>query len=321
MNSTLWTLSSTILREAIFKGYIENTSPLRIGAGEVPPLGSRVDSAVIRVRYGEYDIPYIPGSSLKGLFRSHAGRIASSYGLKVCSGLSKESCVETVRVAHEERGSKREYTLAKLIEMLLRNGESSKAMEIFFEKACILCKIFGSMGYRSKVSFSDAYPIDDEGRVLPFTFGSRIGIAIDRRTGAAARGAFYEAEYVEPGCRFKFEIRCSNLPNYALGLLGSILRMIDNGEVRIGGFTSRGYGLVKIRNLNISIKDYTLKGEGKVLPSLEVNVDENVDVSDLAELKDGQLCFQDDRAWALIDRLEGVWRNAAGKIKRSEKQA
>jgi len=319
MNSTLWTLSSTILREAIFKGYIENTNPLRIGAGEVPPLGSRVDSAVIRVRYGEYDIPYIPGSSLKGLFRSHAGKIASSYGLKVCSGLSKKSCIETKKITHGEEESKREYILAKLIEMLLKSGESSKAMEIFFEKACILCKIFGSMGYRSKVSFSDAYPIDDDGRILPFKFGSRVGIAIDRRTGTSALR--YEVEYVEPGCRFKFEIRCSNLPNYALGLLGSILRMIDNGEVRIGGFTSRGYGLVKIRNLNISIKDYTLKGEGKVLPSLEVNVDESVDVSDLAELKDGQLCFHDDKAWALIDRLEGVWRNATDKIKRSEKQA
>ncbi|MCR6692651.1 MAG: CRISPR-associated RAMP protein Csx7 [archaeon YNP-LCB-003-016] len=321
MSLTLWTSSSTILREATLKGYMENVSPLRIGVGREPPLGSRVDLAVIRVKYGEYDIPYIPGSSLKGLFRSHAGRIASSYGLKVCSGLSKESCVEIKRVTCKREGYEGEYILRNLIERLMRDGKSSDAMEEFFGNTCILCKMFGSMGYRSKVSFSDAYPIDDEGRILPFKFGSRTGIAIDRRTGAVVGGALYEVEYVEPGCRFKFEIRCSNLPNYALGLLGSILRMIDNGEVRIGGFTSRGYGLVKIRNLNISIKDYTLKGEGKVLPSLEVNVDESVDVSDLAELKDGQLCFQDDKAWALIDRLEEVWRNATDKIKRSEKQA
>jgi CRISPR-associated RAMP protein (TIGR02581 family) len=309
-----------ILREAIFEGYIENVSPLRIGAGEVPPLGSRVESTVSRVKYGEYNIPCIPGSSLKGLFRSYAGKIASFYNLNVCSGLSKESCIETKEVICKREGYRGNYVLKNLIKELLEVGRSSEAMEEFFKNACILCKIFGSMGYRSKVSFSDAYPIDDEGRILPFKFGSRVGIAINRKTGAVAGGALYKVEYVEPGCKFKFKIICSNLPNYALGLLGSILRMIDNGEVRIGGFTSRGYGLVKIRNLNISIKDYTLKGEGKVLPSLEANVDESVDVSDLAELKDGQLCFQDDKAWVLIDRLEGVWSNAADKIKRSEKQ-
>jgi CRISPR-associated RAMP protein (TIGR02581 family) len=321
MNLTLWTSSLTILREVVFKGYMENVSPLRIGAGEVASLGSRVDSAVMRVKYGTNDVPCIPGSSLKGLFRSYAGKIASFYNLNVCNGLSKENCVKTKKVICKRKGYEGEHTLEDLIKGLMRDGRSLEAMEEFFKNACILCKIFGSMGYRSKVSFSDAYPIDDEGRILPFTFGSRIGIAIDRRTGAAAERAFYEVEYVEPGCRFKFEIRCSNLPNYALGLLGSILRMIDNGEVRIGGFTSRGYGLVRIRNLNISIKDYTLKGEGKVLPSLEVNVDESVDVSDLAEVKDNWLHFYDDKAWALIDRLEGVWRNATDKIKRSEKQA
>ena len=91
MKSIPWTSSSIILREAIFRGYIENISPLRIGVGKEPPLGSKVDLAVIRIKYGEYDIPYIPGSSLKGLFRNHAGRIVSSFGLNVCSGLSKEN--------------------------------------------------------------------------------------------------------------------------------------------------------------------------------------------------------------------------------------
>ncbi|MCS7369529.1 MAG: CRISPR-associated RAMP protein Csx7 [archaeon GBS-70-058] len=319
MRSTLWTSSSTFLREAMFKGYIENVSPLRIGVGREPPLGSRVDLAVVRVRYGESDIPYIPGSSLKGLFRSYAGKIASSYGIGVCSGLSRESCVEIKRVIYEEEGFKEEYILRNLIERLLRNREPLKAMEVFFKNACILCKMFGSMGYRSKISFSDAYPIDDEGRILPFKFGSRTGIAIDRRTGAVVGGALYEVEYVEPGCKFKFEIRCSNLPNYALGLLGSIIHMIDNGEIRIGGFTSRGYGLARIRDLNISIRDFALKGEGKILPSLEVDVDEDVDVSDLVEVRDGWLHFHYDKAWTLIGRLEGVWRNAASKIKRVEK--
>jgi CRISPR-associated RAMP protein (TIGR02581 family) len=319
MKSTLWTSSSIILREAIFRGYIENISPLRIGTGREPPLGSRVDLAVIRIKYGESDIPYIPGSSLKGLFRCYAGRIASSLGLDICSGLSKENCIEIKKVICRREGYEGEYILKNLIDRLLRDKKSSEAMEELFKNACILCKIFGSMSYKSKVIFSDAYPIDDNGKILSFKFGSRTGIAINRRTGAVAERALYEVEYVEPGCKFKFEIMCSNLPNYVLGLLGLIIHMINNGEIRVGGFTSRGYGLVKINDLRIYVKDFALKEKKGILPSLEDGIDESIDVSDLVEIREDLLYFHDDKAWSLINRLEGVWYNAANKIKSSKK--
>lgn len=314
MKNPLWTSSSVNMRESTFRGYIENISPLRIGTGREPPLSSLVDLAIIKIRYGGYEIPYIPGSSLKGLFRNQAGKIATSLGLSVCSGLAKENCmgIKTLTV----RG--REYALRSLIDEYMRDGRSSEAMEYFFNNVCIICKIFGSMMYRSRVIFSDAYPTDERGNLLPFKLGSRTGITIDRRTGAVARGALYEVEYVEPGCWFKFEVRCHNLPNYALGLLSSIIKMIDDARIKIGGFTSRGYGSVRIKNLEVLVKSYNSSREGKILPSLEHAVDEEIDVSDISELRDGLLYFSKDNSWKLIDKLEGVWYDAASRIKSRE---
>ncbi|MEM3545993.1 MAG: CRISPR-associated RAMP protein Csx7 [Candidatus Bathyarchaeia archaeon] len=317
MKVPLWTSSLINLRESIFRGYIENISPLRIGAGKEPPLSSLVDLAIIKIRYGGYEIPYIPGSSLKGLFRSQAGKMATSLGLSVCNGLAKDNCVDVKRVTI--RG--REYVLRDLIDECMRDRRSSEAMEYFFNNACIICRIFGSIMYRSKVIFSDAYPIDEDGNLLPFKLGSRTGIAIDRRTGAVVRGALYEVEYIEPGCRFKFEVRCHNLPNYALGLLSSIIRMIDSGEIKIGGFTSRGYGSVKIKKLEAFVKSFGPGKENKVLSSLEQNIDEGVDVSDISEFKDGLLYFSENNVWKLIDRLEGVWYGATSRIKSRERKA
>ncbi|MEM3986475.1 MAG: CRISPR-associated RAMP protein Csx7 [Candidatus Methanomethylicia archaeon] len=312
MKFPLWTSSSINLREILLKGYIKNISPLRIGSGREPPLGSLVDLEVVKISFYGNEIPYIPGSSLKGLFRSQAGIIASSLGLDVCSGFAEESCIDIKNVDYEGR----QYRLRDLIDECMRKNQSLKAMEYFFEKACVICKIFGSGMYRSKVLFSDAYPLDENNNPFPFKLGSRTGISIDRRTGSAA--ALYKVEYVEPGCMFKFEIKCNNLPNYALGLLSTIIKMINDGRVKIGGFTSRGYGSAKIENLRLLIRGFDLF-EKKTLPSLEENVDEEIYVGDIAEVKDDWLYFVGDNAWKLIDKFEVTWYNAANRIKSLKK--
>ncbi|MBS7612358.1 CRISPR-associated RAMP protein [Candidatus Bathyarchaeota archaeon] len=308
----LWTLCSITLRETVFKGYIVNTEPLRIGSGREPPFGSLVDLAVIRISIRDREVPYIPGSSLKGVFRSHTGNIVKSHGLEACSGLARGSCIDVKEVREEG------VALRDLIERYMRENRSEEAMKIFFKNACLVCKIFGSSSYRGKVTFSDSYPLDENGNILPFKFGTRTGIAIDRRTGAVSRGALYTVEYVEPGCKFKFDIRADNLPNYALGLLSTLIKMVNSGEIKIGGFTSRGFGQVRIEDLEIYSKDSFKVAQGKVMHSLEEGVDEDLDVSNISEVKDGRLYFSKENAWKLIDLLEGVWNNAVEKLKGSE---
>jgi CRISPR-associated RAMP protein (TIGR02581 family) len=306
VNIKFWTSSSNLLRETRFEGYLTNVEPIRIGAGREPTLGAPVDLAVLRIYYKGVEVPYIPGSSLKGTFRNWATIIARSKGFKVCSGLAGEACEETIKVGGGET------TLDRYIENLIRKGESREAMKLFFENACLICKIFGTTRYMSKVSFGDALPIDEKGNVLTFPMGVRTGVAIDRRTGATLPRALYRLEYVEPGARFRFNVSCMNLPNYALGLLASILKRVHEGQIKIGGFKTRGFGCVKVDDLKFSSRDF-VTNPSSIMYSLEPDVDVQVELSGVAELKNGWMYARGDKAWSIINKLEEVWNSIAPK--------
>lgn len=298
MNRWDWVSHSIMLRETVIDGYIVNVEPLRIGAGREPPLEALTDLAVLRVRYGGIDLPYIPGSSLKGVFRSYATLLARHSGLKACTGLPKETCGDLEKVDDKK--------LNDYIDHLMRSGRSEDALKTFYEKACLMCKIFGSARYMSKASFSDAYPIDENGNVIEVKIGVRTGIAIDRRTGAVQPGALYRVEFVEPGAKFKFSMRCRNLPNYALGLLSLVLRRINEGLVKVGGFKSRGFGAIKVESLRFKSRDF-VKEQSLVMAVLEPESDPEVDLSEIAKIENGWIVAEEDGAWKVLDKLVGAW--------------
>lgn len=303
---TYWTSSSVLLRETYIGGFIRNVEPLRIGSGREPSLGAPIDLAVLRIQYGDYSLPYVPGSSLKGVVRSMATTIARTMGMPVCTGLARETCMDK-----KIEGPKGKQKMEDVIKRLM-SEKSEEAMKFFWEKACLMCKIFGSPGYKGKIYFEDAYPIDEQGRVLLTRTGARTGIAINRRTGAAMKHALYTVEYVEPNSRFRFNIYCMSLPNYALGLIGLVLRMMHEGHVKIGGFKTRGFGRVEIENLRIRSRDF-LSSPDFVMKSLEEDMDREVDVRDLAKVENGWLVFEKDNSWRVLERLEEVWRNVSPK--------
>ena len=304
----VWTSTLSRLRETRFEGYFENVEPLRIGAGREPPLEATIDLAILKIKFRDMELPYIPGSSLKGVFRSVATSLATAKGFKVCSGLSRETCMDTKFISDPKLGKQK---LGKYIEIKLRQANSQEAMHKFFENACLMCKIFGAPSYRGKVYFSDAYPLDQDGNPLAFRISSRVGIAIDRRTGAVYRRALYNVEYVEPGALFRFNINCFNLPNYALGLLATVLRMINQGAVKIGGFKTRGFGAVKIKQLKFANKDISSHKE-ITMKKLDTS-DSEVNLQGLAKLANGWLVAEDERAWQILSKLEEVWASAGPK--------
>jgi len=292
---TLWISHSTLLRECLLTGYIVVKSPVRVGTGREAPLEASVDLAVVRIKLKDKSVPYIPGSSIKGVFRSTAIQLARAKGLKVCSGLGDETCMN------------QEHALLDQIQTLLKDGASSEALNLFNKNACLLCKIFGAPSFTGHVDFSDAYPVDEHGNVLDVATGVRVGIAINRRTGAAYPGALYHVEYVEPGSRFKFRIYSTNLPNYAIGLLAKILRMIHQGWVRIGSFKTRGFGEISLDSLRFAVRGITVKD--LELSALDEH-DEIVDLRNLAEKSGDWLECRDNRAWECLAKLEEVWERA-----------
>jgi CRISPR-associated RAMP protein (TIGR02581 family) len=301
MSQVPWSSHALLLREVMLEGYLVNEAPLRIGVGREAPLGSAVDLAVIRIKLGEKTVPYIPGSSLKGVFRSAAVQLAKLKGLSVCSGLSKETCMDLER---QELGGE---TLHERIQSLLREGHNLEAIKLFHEKACLLCKVFGAPSFTGHVEFMDAYPIDEKGKLLDVSVDIRTGIAINRRTGAVHGRALYRVEYVEPGARFKFSLRTTNLPNYALGLLAKTLKMLNEGWVKIGGFKTRGFGEVRVEALSFAARGATVK-DLKLLALDEL--DNEVNLEGLVEASEGWLKASGNRAWEVLTKLEKVWEGA-----------
>jgi len=293
MNDIIWLSHSTLLKETILEGYFINLEPFRIGSGEKSPL------EILRIGYKGINMPYIPGSSLKGIFRSYATLLARHSGLSVCTGVSGETCGEIKRVDGKK---------------LNEHVGSKDAIKVFYENACLMCKIFGNTRYMSNVFFSDAYPIDESGHVIDVRTGLRTGIAIDRRTGAIQAHKLYRIEFVEPSARFKFIIRCRNLPNYAIGVLSLVLKRMNEGLIKVGGFKSRGFGTVKIEGLRFKSRDL-LKEPALIMASLEPGIDENVDLKEVAKLENGWIVSEGENAWKVLNKLIEVWDICQKRLK------
>lgn len=242
-----WLAHDILYRLILIQGEISNLEPLRIGAGKVQDPAALSDLKVMTIfRNGRHE-PYIPGSSLKGVFRSTAEKIARTYGLRVCNISPRTICGSIYK---------------KDLEKAIKNNDRAGLLKIVND-FCIVCKLFGSAGYKSHIDFGDGFVIG------PYIISSKTGIAINRRTGAVARRALYTVEYVEPGAKFSLTISATNIPNYAIGLLAYIIDYINMGLVKIGGFKTRGFGTVKI-----DIKEISISGSHGIINSKLVALDE-----------------------------------------------
>jgi CRISPR-associated protein Csm3 len=266
-----WYSHPVIYRVLTFHISILNEEPLRIGVGRGVPL-SPTDLPVITIRLPEGEFPYIPGSSLKGTFRSTAEYICRSVGFKVCQAGACSSMF-----LDEERGIR--YG-DRLDELLREEGKEKEVLELL-SRYCLICKLFGSSGFSSHVHFEDAYPLESVSR------GIKAGIAINRRSGAVQRGALYQVEFVNPGHKFRGGIIMKNVPNYGLGLLVQVLEYLNEGIIRLGGFKSRGFGKVKVKVETIDGKTledglYRPLSDVKKLPALDEHDREvEVDIGDV----------------------------------------
>ncbi len=229
---TDWFRQDILLRHVTFDIDIIAETALRIGMGRGTDPASPSDLPVVKVRvhHGNTmrEVAYIPGSSLKGFIRSVCEFIARSCGIYVCYTLGDRSCSRINNSINQ-----------KMFDEALREDRYEDCLNVLKNNVCIICRMFGSTLSASLVDVDDALPVAE----TPLRM--RVCVAIDRNTGAAARGALYNYEYVEPGTVFRTRISCLNLPNYALGLLVEAMRCVNMGLFKLGGFKSRGLGRVR----------------------------------------------------------------------------
>jgi CRISPR-associated protein Csm3 len=223
------------------QGVLTTTTALHIGAGgSGDALGT--DSPVVRTAAG---IPYIPGSSLKGVLRSAAealfrggpGQKARRPGLWSCNPVAGK---EAVCVTHDRAETIRKEEIARA-KVAGRDLDTRRVAERVWEESCGICRLFGSLALASRVRFADL-PLRGEA-VLPEL---RNGVGIDRDKELAASGVLYDFEAVPPETGFELRVTVDNPTEADVGLLLYLFNELHLGNLTLGGKTSRGLGRVRV---------------------------------------------------------------------------
>jgi CRISPR-associated RAMP protein (TIGR02581 family) len=228
------------------------------GRASLEPTGT--DLPVVRNADG---LPFIPGSSLKGVVRAQMERVLRSVNqtlnLTACDPFD-DPCVSP---GEKDR-------LSQEVEQLSEDRREREFSQKIWQKMCTVCCLFGSPWIASRLAFKDAFLRNAED--LPMTTQIRDGVGIDRDLGAARTGIKYDFEVVVPGAQFSIEIVAENVEPWELGLLLAIFRPWEEGRLAIGGKSTRGPGWGMLQSLSVhraeqqDLLDYLLKGQMKAIP-------------------------------------------------------
>lgn len=260
------------------RGVLALQTPLRIGSGGGDDMGL-ADIGVVKDVLGR---PYIPGSSFKGVLRSHVEMVLRTIDEKLAC-----LCVTFEDYQDDPPGSQphcpttlRPEALKARVDFLRAQDENPKREDtpyhdtIYLKEACTVCKVFGSNGLSSKVIIPDLALAESELGADGVWHGRtqvRHGVSIDRDTETAVDGRLYTGEVVPAGTRFSGEIIIENGSPADQGLVLLGLRAFEQGRVTLGGASSRGLGQVQftitgcteVSDDPTTLIEYLLSGAGQ----------------------------------------------------------
>lgn len=204
--------------EAVIHYALVPETPISLRRGGTNPVDPGMpDGQVVKHWKEGRWVPVIPGSSLKGAFRSRAEQMLKGMGFDVDDVFDKNSGSHKAKSDGNKRGE-----------------------DLYF-KQCAASRLFGSLALGSRIFFEDAVPRDPSAVRL----GLREGVGISRLTGGPAPGVLYTYEVVEAG-EFVGRIVVQNFELWHLKLLAALLEDLHTGHLRLGAATSRGLGRVRL---------------------------------------------------------------------------
>lgn len=231
-----------LVNEARFKMTITANGPLLVKSGHPTLVGPDM-TPVLTFRHGESQV-YLPGSSLKGVFRSHVEKVIRTIrqnAVVVCNPFLADGKEQNCGLGFTQLEKKRKA--AKKVEA--SNGDeeaASLSTEFVYSKSCPACRLFGSTHFIGRVSIGDAYLVDESD---PRPTETRDGVGIDRLTGGAADKAKFDLEVVSSGTAFSCDVLLRNFECWQLGALLLVLQDMNDGLVFVGSGKSRGLGAVR----------------------------------------------------------------------------
>ncbi len=277
-------------RKVRVTGNLVFDTAFHIGSGKEGELASNM--GVLKDSDG---FPLLPGSTLKGNFRSLCERVAPHLGMSAClldSRLSGTRCVSDENYRLEEIYDDRSKEKMKRYEQFHSLESEDLKLNWLGKNVCDVCNLFGSPLKASRIFFSD-------GELLEWarTVQVRDGVCIDRDSETARPKAKYNFEVIPRGAVFSIIIDIDNPNDNELALIGAALAEWEMG-FRIGGFTSRGLGWVRLEHPTTEQSGYMV---------------ESVDYSDTRQLQEFLLHKKMTATETLLkDCLEKVLEKAGG---------
>lgn len=183
---------------------------------------------------------YIPGSTLKGMFRDRFYKIWYEYKKY------DEDKLQENRFNEDKMDDDKIYNYEKNLFERFNKGEIDE--EQFIKSSLRLSKLFGSIGLKSRLFIEDATLIDKTEEKLNI----KSITPIDRFTGGAIVPLKYE--YTK-GC-FKTSLRIKNIEKDELKTFLYIVRDSYEGDIKIGSSQTRGFGEIELEIKNISFREY-----------------------------------------------------------------
>ena len=189
---------------------------------------------------------YLPGSSLKGAIRAHAERIVRTVSDTNERPTNPDKLWASDPLSRDKKNNPNFY----LEDWKKGNKSHLHPGAALYKESCFTSQMFGNTSVASRVRVEDAYPSD----IKQLRIEERNGVAIDRVFGSAVPGALFNYQ-VCTGGEFRTKIHLKNFTLAQLGLIGLVLRDLNDGWFGLGFAKSRGMGLVEAK-LNSAVVQY-----------------------------------------------------------------
>lgn len=230
----------------MLKVRLVTVDPLFIGSGFQELEGTQEGMQFVKQSLEENGKPIIPGSGLKGAVR------------QICRAVS-QSCVPCKT---DKKGQPIDLILPKI---------TSPQCGPKANNACIICDMFGKMGWSSKVFFSDL--VAEGGKTEHYRAAQQFAPhpdAVKYLNGGCHRYKFYYTDIrkddknypqsdqlraVPPKTVFIGEITYRNLDQKELGLLLFGLGQSQTISLKLGGYRNEGFGTVNLTLASDEIDD------------------------------------------------------------------
>ncbi len=211
---------------------IEPVDPVLIKSGYATIDGADM-VPVSTFRNGESTY-YFPGTSLKGVLRSHLERIARTLhpGSVCIPYYDSRKKAQSIPVESEKHSHGCGFRAS--------GGSEKNSSAIAYSDSCAACRLFGSLKFGGRFDIGDAYPLPNQSPTLD----SRNGVGIDRFTGGTVRGVLFDLQVLVGG-KFQASLRMTNFELWQLAALNLLLADLDDEMISIGSGRSRGLGRVR----------------------------------------------------------------------------